>query len=92
MIGALNVNGVRAMMTIEGATDGEVFETFLERVLLRKLRSGDIVVDHPDDLGGGLEEHAVPRQPAARTGHRTHGAASRRQAPRSFTCPPTRRT
>jgi transposase len=44
MIGALDVTGVRAMMTIEGATDGEVFETFLERVLLRKLRPGDIVV------------------------------------------------
>jgi transposase len=44
MIGALDVNGVRAMMTIEGATDGEVFEIFLERVLLRKLKPGDIVV------------------------------------------------
>jgi len=44
MIGALDVTGVRAMMTIEGATDGEVFEAFLERVLLRKLRPGDIVV------------------------------------------------
>ena len=44
MIGALDVAGVRAMMTIEGATDGEVFEIFLERVLLRKLRPGDIVV------------------------------------------------
>ena len=44
MIGALDMNGVRAMMTIEGATDAEVFETFLERVLLRKLKPGDIVV------------------------------------------------
>jgi transposase len=44
MIGALDVNGVRAMMTVEGATDAEVFETFLERVLLRKLKPGDIVV------------------------------------------------
>ena len=44
MIGALDVTGVRAMMTIEGATDGEVFETFLDRVLLRKLKPGDIVV------------------------------------------------
>lgn len=44
MIGALDVTGVRAMMTIEGANDGEVFETFLERVLLRKLKPGDIVV------------------------------------------------
>lgn len=44
MIGALDLNGVRAMMTVEGATDGEVFETFLERVLLRRLKPGDIVV------------------------------------------------
>ncbi len=44
MIGALDLNGVRALMTIEGATDGEVFETFLVRVLARKLRPGDIVV------------------------------------------------
>jgi hypothetical protein len=44
MIGALDIKGVRAMMTIEGATDAEVFETFLERVLVRKLRPGDIVV------------------------------------------------
>jgi transposase len=44
MIGALDVTGVRAMMTVEGATDAEVFETFLERVLLRRLKAGDIVV------------------------------------------------
>ena len=44
MIGALDVTGVRAMMTIEGATDGEVFETFLTRVLVPKLQPGDIVV------------------------------------------------
>ena len=44
MIGALDIRGVRAMMTVEGATDAEVFETFLERVLVRKLRPGDIVV------------------------------------------------
>jgi hypothetical protein len=44
MIGALDVNGVRAMMTVEGATDGEVFEAFVARMLLRKLKPGDIVV------------------------------------------------
>ena len=44
MIGALDLWGVRAMMTVEGATDAEVFETFVERVLARKLRPGDIVV------------------------------------------------
>lgn len=32
------------MMTIEGATDAEVFEAFLEHVLVRKLQPGDIVV------------------------------------------------
>lgn len=49
MIGALDVRGVRAMMTIEGGTDAEVFETFLEQVLVRRLRPGDIVV--LDNLG-----------------------------------------
>ena len=47
MIGALDTKGVRAMMTIEGATDTEVFATFLERILVRKLKPGDVVVlDH----------------------------------------------
>ena len=36
MLGALDLHGVRAMMTVEGATDAEVFETFLERLLLRR--------------------------------------------------------
>jgi transposase len=49
MIGALEVHGVRATMTIEGGTDAEVFETFLEQVLVRRLRPGDIVV--LDNLG-----------------------------------------
>jgi hypothetical protein len=76
MIGAFDLTGVRAMMTIEGATDGEVFETFLERVLLRKLRPGDIVV--LDNVGA--------------TERRTSGGSSRRRAQESFTCRPTRRT
>jgi transposase len=49
MIGALDVCGVRAMMTVEGGTDAEVFEAFLEQVLVRRLRPGDIVV--LDNLG-----------------------------------------
>ncbi len=44
MLGALDLHGVRAMTTVEGATDAEVFETFLKRVLLRKLKPGDIAV------------------------------------------------
>jgi len=62
MIGALDLSGVRAMMTVEGATDAEVFETFVERVLARKLRSGEIVVlDNvgalPAALLAGPESH-----------------------------------
>ncbi|HTP28798.1 MAG TPA: hypothetical protein VMK12_24450, partial [Anaeromyxobacteraceae bacterium] len=34
--------GMRALMTVEGATDADVFEAFVERVLLRKLHPGDI--------------------------------------------------
>ena len=44
MLGALDARGVRAMMTGEGGTDADVFEAFLEQVLVRKLRPGDIVV------------------------------------------------
>jgi transposase len=44
MIGALDVRGMRALMTVEGGTDADVFEAFVEKVLARKLRPGDIVV------------------------------------------------
>ncbi len=76
MLGALDLHGVRAMTTVEGATDAEVFETFLERVLLRKLKPGDIVV--LDNVGA--------------TGPPTFAASSRRLALECCTCRPTRRT
>jgi len=44
MIGALDVRGMRALMTVQGGTDADVFEAFVEKVLVRKLRPGDIVV------------------------------------------------
>jgi len=44
MIGALDVRGMRAMMTVEGGTDADVFEAFVEQVLVGKLHPGDIVV------------------------------------------------
>lgn len=44
MIGALGIKGIRALMTVEGGTDGDVFEAFVEQFLLRKLHPGDIVV------------------------------------------------
>jgi transposase len=44
MLGALDLQGVRAMMTVEGGTDADVFEVFVEQVLACRLREGDIVI------------------------------------------------
>jgi hypothetical protein len=44
MLGALDIRGVRALMTVEGGTDADVFEAFLEHVLVPTLRPGDIVI------------------------------------------------
>ncbi len=55
MLGALGISGLLAMMTIEGATDAAVFETFVARILLPKLKPGDVVV--LDNLAA----HKTPR-------------------------------
>jgi transposase len=44
MIAALSLQGVEAVMTIDGATDAEVFRAYVEQVLGPTLVSGDIVV------------------------------------------------
>jgi transposase len=44
MLGTLGVQGLQAVMTVEGATDADVFRTFVKRVLGPTLRPGDIVV------------------------------------------------
>jgi len=44
MIGALTVAGLVAMMTVEGATDTDVFVAFVKHILVPKLKPGDIVV------------------------------------------------
>lgn len=49
MIGALDLEGVRALMTVDGGTTGEVFEAYVEQVLSPRLKPGDIVV--MDNLG-----------------------------------------
>ena len=41
---ALHHRGIRAARLIPGATDGEVFRIFVERVLLPELKRGDTVV------------------------------------------------
>ena len=44
MIGALRLDGTTACMTVDGATTGDVFRAYVERVLAPTLRQGDIVI------------------------------------------------
>jgi transposase len=44
ILGALSWYGLDAVMTVEGATDAEVFRAYVSRVLAPTLRPGDVVV------------------------------------------------
>jgi transposase len=44
ILGAMSLDGMLATMTIEAATDGEIFLTYLDQVLCPKLKPGDVVV------------------------------------------------
>jgi transposase len=44
VLGAVRLSGWVATMTIEAATDGDVFCAYIEQVLCPQLRSGDVVV------------------------------------------------
>ena len=44
MIGSLRLDGSTACLAIEGATDTEVFRTYVARVLVPTLRPGDLVI------------------------------------------------
>jgi transposase len=44
LLGALGVDGIQAVMTVNGATDAEVFRTYIKQVLGPTLVPGDIVV------------------------------------------------
>jgi transposase len=44
ILGALSTRGMVAAMTIEEATDGDIFLAYLDHCLCPKLRSGDVVV------------------------------------------------
>lgn len=43
-LGAMSLRGLEAVMTIESATDGEVFTAYVEQVLCPKLKPGDLVI------------------------------------------------
>jgi len=49
MLGALGADGMRALMTYEGATTGEIFALFVQEALVPTLRPGNVVV--MDQLG-----------------------------------------
>jgi transposase len=49
LLGALSLAGVEALMTVNGATDGAVFLTFVREVLAPTLAPGDVVIW--DNLG-----------------------------------------
>jgi len=49
MISSIRVDGTTACMTLAGATDTEVFRTYIREVLGPQLRPGDIVI--MDNLG-----------------------------------------
>ncbi len=44
LLGALTLKGVKAFMTIESPTDGDVFLAYLEQVLGPQLQPGEIVI------------------------------------------------
>jgi transposase len=44
LIGALTLEGLQVVMTVEGGTTQEVFEAFVERLLLPELLAGDVVI------------------------------------------------
>jgi transposase len=44
LIAALDLEGVRCSTVVDGAVNGDVFEAFVEQVLVPELKPGDIVV------------------------------------------------
>ena len=44
MICSMRLDGSTACMTIEGATDTEVFRAYVRRILCPTLRNGDLVI------------------------------------------------
>jgi transposase len=55
MISSIRMDGTTACMTVDGATDADVFEAFARSVLVPTLKAGDIVVMD------NLSAHKVPR-------------------------------
>lgn len=57
MISSIRMDGTTACMTIDGATTGDVFKTYVRCVLCPALRPGDVVI--MDNLGAHKNEEAL---------------------------------
>jgi transposase len=57
MISSVRLDGTSACMTIEGATDAEVFQAYVREVLMPSLRAGDIVI--MDNLGAHKNDRTL---------------------------------
>jgi transposase len=44
LIAALGITGMRCSTVVDGAVNGDVFEAFVEQVLVHELRCGDVVI------------------------------------------------
>jgi transposase len=66
LIAALGIHGVRCSTVVDGAVNGDVFEAFVEQVLIPDLRPGDVVImdnlsSHRRPRVRELIEHAAAR-------------------------------
>ena len=59
MIGAIRLDGSTACMTLNGATDTDVFRAYIQQVLLPTLHPGDVVV--MDNLSPHKSEPTLAR-------------------------------
>jgi transposase len=71
LIAALGIEGVRCSMVVDGAVNGDIFESFVAQVLVPELHAGDVVVmdnlsshkrERTRELieGAGAELHFLP--------------------------------
>ena len=76
-VAAVRLDGLVAPFTIDAAMDGEIFLTYVQRVLIPTLRAGDVVVMD------NLSAHKTPARAAADRAGERDGAARRWCGPRS---------
>jgi len=58
MIGAISLDGMGPMMTVEGGTTGDVFYAYVEQLLAPTLQPGDLVIW--DNLGAHKDARIKP--------------------------------